>query len=199
MLSSIMSPQTHYEEGDMKPLTLSHPEFTRDALLGLAEVIPGAWFGIRIAAFLLMLAGWKSTQVAELFGLSRWGAVKLIQKANREGLDAIVDHPRPGRPSRLDEKVLAALDEALSKSPQDYGLSGTHWDGLVVVEYLRRFHSVRIHVRHAHRTMRKLGYTLRRPVYKYVQATDEGIAEFQEDLKKTPPRQRRRREPGGTV
>ena len=100
----------------MKPLALSHPEVTRDALLNLAKVIPGAWLGIRIAAFLLMLAGWKSTQIAELFGLSRWGTVKLIQKANREGLDAIVDHPRPGRPSQIDGKILAALDEALAIS-----------------------------------------------------------------------------------
>ena len=177
----------------MKPLALCHPELTRDALLSLAEVIPGAWVGIRIAAFLLMLTGWKSTQVAELFGLSRWGAVKLIQKANREGLDAIVDHPRPGRPSQIDEKVLATLDEALSKSPQDYGLSRNRWDGVVVAEYLKRSHSIKIHVRHAQRIIRKLGYTLRRPSYQYVQATDEGVAEFQDELKKTPSRPRKRR------
>src|SRR5208283_2041786 len=96
-----MSPKPITRRGTMKPLTLSHPGLTRDALLSLAEVIPGAWVGIRIAAFLLMLTGWKSTQLAELFGLSRWGAVKLIQKGNREGLDAIVDHPRPGRPSQI--------------------------------------------------------------------------------------------------
>jgi len=52
------------------------------------------------------LAGWKSTRFAGLFALSRWGAVKLIQKANRKGLEAIEDHSRPGRPSRFDEKVL---------------------------------------------------------------------------------------------
>jgi len=183
----------------MKPLTLWHPEVTRDALLNLAKVVPGAWLGIRIAAFLLMLAGWKSTQIAELFGLSRWGAVKLIHKANREGLDAIADHPRPGRPSQVDEKVLAALDEALSKLPVDYGLSRNHWDGVVVAEYLKRYHSIKVHVRHARRIMHRLGYTLRRPIYKYVQATEEGVAEFREELKKTPSRPRKRRDPGGCL
>jgi len=183
----------------MKPLVLSHPELNRDALLSLADVIPGAWLGIRIAAFLLMLAGWKSTQVAELFGLSRWGAVKLIHKANREGLDAIVDHPRPGRPSQIDEKVLVALDEALSKSPVDYGLSRNHWDGIVVAEYLKRFHLIKVHVRHARRIMHRLGYTLRRPMYKYVQATEKGVAEFREELKKTPSRPRKRRGSRGSV
>jgi transposase len=183
----------HWGRGTMKPLRLSHPQLTRDALLSLADVVPGAWVGIRIAAFLLILAGWKSTQVAELFGLSRWGAVKLIRKANLKGLDAAVDDPRPGRPSQFDEKVLSELDEAISKSPQDYGLCRNRWDGVVVTEYLRRFHSIKIHVRHAQRMIRKLGYTLRRPICQYIQASDEGVAEFQEELKKTPSRPRERR------
>jgi len=177
----------------MKALTLSHQELTREALLRKAEEIHGAWVGIRIAAFLLMLAGWKSTQIADLFGLSRWGAVKLIQKANREGLEAIQDHPRPGRPSQFDEKVLRELDEALSKPPQDYGLSRNRWDGVVVVEYLKRFHYIKVQVRHAQRMIKKLGYSLRRPLYRYVQATGEGVAEFQEELKKTSSRPRKRR------
>jgi transposase len=177
----------------MKALTLSHQDLTREVLLRKAEEIPGAWVGIRIAAFLLMLAGWKSTQVADLFGLSRWGAVKMIQKANREGLAAIEDHPRPGRPSQFDEKVLKELDEALSKSPQDYGLSRNRWDGVVVVEYLKRFHYIKIQVRHAQGIMKRLGYSLRRPMYRYVQASEEGVADFQEEVKKTPSRPRKQR------
>jgi transposase len=177
----------------MKALTLTHQELTREALLRKAEEVPGAWVGIRIAAYLLVLTGWKSTQVAELFGLSRWGAVKLVQKANREGLSAIEDHPRPGRPSQFDAKVLKELDEALSKSPQDYGLSRNRWDGVVVAEYLKRFHYIKIQVRHAQRMIKRLGYSLRRPIYRYVQATDEDLARFQEQEKKTPSRPRKRR------
>lgn len=177
----------------MKALTLTHQELTREALLRKAEEVPGAWVGIRIAAYLLVLTGWKSTQVAELFGLSRWGAVKLVQKANREGLAAIEDHPRPGRPSQFDAKVLKELDEALSKSPQDYGLSRNRWDGVVVAEYLKRFHYIKIQVRHAQRMIKRLGYSLRRPIYRYVQATDEHLARFQEQEKKTPSRPRKRR------
>ncbi|MGO9017168.1 MAG: helix-turn-helix domain-containing protein [Syntrophobacteraceae bacterium] len=175
----------------MKALTLSHQELTREALLQKAEEVPGAWVGIRIAALLLMLAGWTSTQIADLFGLSRWGAVKLIQKANREGLEAIEDHSRCGRPSQFDEKVLKELDEALSKSPQDYGLSRNRWDGVVVVEYLKRFHYIKVQVRHAQHMIKKLGYSLRRPMYRYVQATEEGVAEFHNEVKKTPSRPRK--------
>ncbi len=146
----------------MRALMLSHRELTREALLRKAEEMPGAWAGIRIAAFLLVLAGWKSTQIAGLFGLSRWSAVKLIRKANRDGLKAIEDLQRPGRPSRFDEKVLKELDEALSKPPQHYGLSGNRWGGAEVVEYLKRFHYIEVQVRHAQRIMKKLGHSLQK-------------------------------------
>jgi len=51
--------------------------------------MPGAWVGIRVAAFMLMLAGWRSTQIADLFGLSRWGAIKLIQKPTGRAFDQL--------------------------------------------------------------------------------------------------------------
>jgi len=41
------------------------------SLLRMADEIPGAWMGIRIAAYLLLLKGWRSSQAADLFGLSR--------------------------------------------------------------------------------------------------------------------------------
>jgi hypothetical protein len=78
----------------MKALTIKHSEITRESLLMLAEDIRGAWIGIRIAACLLLLSGWKSTHVAELFGLTRWSVVKWIRKANMKGLEGIEDRVR---------------------------------------------------------------------------------------------------------
>jgi len=67
----------------MKAITLSHAQLTREALLRKAEKMPGAWARIRLAVFPVVLAGWKTTRFAGLFGLSRCGAVNLIQKTNR--------------------------------------------------------------------------------------------------------------------
>lgn len=177
----------------MRALSLTRTELTREALLHKAEEIPGAWIGIRIAALLLILSGWKSTQVAEFFGLTRWAVVKWIHRANREGLQAVKDQPRPGRPSQFDEKVMEALDEALSKSPQDYGIARNRWDGIVVSEYLKKVHYIKVHVRHAQRMIKKLGYSLRRPMYRYVQASEAGVKEFHEELKKNPSCPKKRR------
>ena len=170
----------------MKALTLNHPTVTRDILLRKADETPGAWIGIRIAALLLILSGWKSTQVAELFGLTRWAVVKWIQKANVYGVETVNDRARSGCPSHFDKDLMKKLDEALSKSPQDFGIPRTHWDGVVFVEYLKKAYHVEIHVRHAQRLIKKLGYSLRRPMYRFVQAKKKGVEEFREALKKSP-------------
>ncbi len=170
----------------MKALTLSHPTVTRNILLRKADETPGAWIGIRIAALLLILSGWKSTQVAELFGLTRWAVAKWIRKANSDGVEMVNDRARCGRPSHFDENVMKKLDEALSKSPQDFGISRAQWDGVVFVEYLKKTHHIEIHVRHAQRLIKKLGYSLRRPMYRFVQSKQEGVEEFRETLKKSP-------------
>ena len=47
----------------MKALTITNEAVTREALLEMAEKIPGAWVGIRIAALLLLLEGWKSSEL----------------------------------------------------------------------------------------------------------------------------------------
>lgn len=171
----------------MKALVLTHPGLTRENLLRKAEETRGAWIGIRIAGLLLMLSGWKSSQVAELFGLTRWAVVKWMHKANQEGVASVHDHPRSGRPSRFDENLLKELDEVLSKPPREVGFARSRWDGVVLVAYLKKMYRIQIHVRHAQRLIRRLGYSLRRPVHRFVQATGEGVEPFQEEVKKTPP------------
>lgn len=183
----------------MKALTIKHSEITRETLLMMAEEIHGAWIGIRIAACLLLLSGWKSTQVAEIFGLTRWSVVKWIRKANMKGLEGIKDCSRPGRPSQFDDNLTQELNKALSRSPKEFGIRRVRWDGVVVTEYLKRIHGIEIHVRHAQRWIRNLGYSLRQPIYRYVQATKEGVNEFHEELKKTQLGAKKRRGKGNTI
>lgn len=169
----------------MKSLEITNKSVTREALLKMAEKIPGAWIGLRIAAIILILEGWKSTQVAELFDVSRWSAVKWIQKMNEHGVQGINEGQRPGRPSRMDEDIEKDLEKALTRDPREFGLKRNRWDGMVVVEYVERIHGVKIKIRQAQRWIRRLGFSLKVPIYKYAQATAEGVEEFGKTLKKT--------------
>jgi transposase len=168
----------------MKALTLQHAEVTRQALLAQADAIPGAWIGIRIAALLLWLAGWKSTAIAELFGVSRWAVCQWMNSANDQGVRSVQPRPAPGRQPRLSAAVQEQLDLALQAPPEQCGLNRTRWDGLLVVEYLRRFHQVDLKVRQAQRYLRRLGFTLQMPIYHYVQATQKGVKQFRRAVKK---------------
>jgi transposase len=169
----------------MKALEVTNKSVTREALLKMAEKVPGAWIGLRIAAILLLLEGWKSTTVAKLFGLTRWSVVKWIQRINALGVDGVKEVHRPGRPPRLGPEIQQALEEVLQKNPRSLGLKRNRWDGIVVAEYLERVHSVHVKVRQAQRWIRRLGFSLRQPIYRYVQATEEGVKEFHQTLKKT--------------
>ena len=170
----------------MKALTLTNRSVTRKALLEMAEKIPGAWIGLRIAAILLLLEGWKSTQIARLFDVTRWSVVKWIQKVNEQGLSGIQEKRRPGRPCRLDPHIQKELESALEKNPRQFGLKRNRWDGIGVIEYLQRVHGVQLQVRQAQRWIRRLGFSLRQPIYRYAQATMEGVEEFRRTVKKTP-------------
>lgn len=173
-------------EDAMRALSVTNSAVSRGTLLKMAEATPGAWMGIRIAAMLLVLKGWNCTQVAELFDLSRWSVVKWIQRVNKEGAPGLEERSRPGRPRRLDPGVQKDLENALSMDPRDYGLKRNRWDGVVVVEYLEKAHGVHLKVRQAQRWIRRLGFSLRQPIYRYVQATSEGVEEFRRTVKKTP-------------
>jgi len=175
----------------MKALTITNESVRREALLEMAEKIPGAWIGIRIAALLLLLEGWKSSQIARLFGLTRWSVVRWIQGVNDKGLLAVEAKKQPGRPCRLEERIQRALEKDLEKSPRALGLKRNRWDGVVVVEYLERIHGVRLKVRQAQRWIRRLGFSLRQPIYRYAQATTEGVEEFRKTVKKTPDDQKK--------
>jgi transposase len=169
----------------MQALTITDRSLTKRRLLDMAEEIPGAWVGIRIAGLLLIRAGWKSTAVASLLGLSRWSVVKWIEKANQEGLESVREKPRCGRKSRISVACREDLRQAILKTPQEFGIARARWDGVVVTEYLSQKHGIKIRVRRAQILLHELGLSLKQPVYRFVQATNKGVRQFRGLLKKT--------------
>ena len=168
----------------MRPLTITHPEVTEERLLQQASSIPGAWAGIRIAALILVLRGWRSTAVAQLFQLSRPTAVAWIRDANTRGLACLLDRPRSGRPPRVTAEAARDLEAALEKEPRAFGLPRSRWDGISVCQYLRRVWGISLRPRQARNWLHRLGFVLKRPGYRLLQATGKGIPRFRRGLTK---------------
>ncbi len=133
---------------------------------------------------LLWLSGWKSPALSELFGVSRWAVCQWIGSANEQGPSSVQPRSAPGRKPRLNAAAQQQLALALQASPEKFGLHRTRWDGVLGVEYLRRFHHVELQVRQAQRYVRRLGFSLQMPSYQYRQAKPKGGAQFQRAVKK---------------
>ena len=154
--------------------------------MALAESVPGAWVGIKIAALLLVLEGQRPGWICDVLGLTRMSLSRWIHGVNSGGVEALKPQPKPGRPSRLDAKLQKALQADLEKSPQEFGLNRVQWDGPTLVTHLKRHFGITLKVRQAQKWMHQLGYRLKRAGYTYLQAQAQDARKFQRALKKTP-------------
>lgn len=166
-------------------LALTHTAANKKRLLAMAEEIPGAWTGIKIAALLLVLEGQRPGWITEVLGLTRMSLTRWIHAVNEEGLEALRSKPRPGRPGRLAPRLQKTVEAHLEASPQKFGLNRAQWDGPTLVVHLKRHFGITLKVRQAQRWMHQLGYRLKRASYSYLQARSQEAKKFRRALKKT--------------
>ena len=159
---------------------------TRELLLTVAKETPGARVGLKIAAILLLLEGQRCGWIAEVLGLTRQSLNLWVHKLNAEGVAALKDKPRPGRPARLTATVRQRLEIDLEKAPLEVGLNRVQWDGPTLAVYLKRQLGVTLKVRQAQNWLHQLGYRLKRAGYSYLQASAKDARRFRTALKKTP-------------
>jgi transposase len=166
-------------------LTVKHPSAIKQQLVALADTIPGAWIGIKIAAMLLMLEGQRPLWISEVLGITRMSLNRWIHVINKEGVEALKPKPKPGRPARIGNQVQKKLEQHLEQSPQEFGLNRVQWDGPTLVIHLKREFGISLKVRQAQKWMHQLGYRLKRAGYTYLQAKSEDAEKFRRKLKKT--------------
>ena len=171
----------------MRPpsLNLVDPAAKRRELLALAEQVPGAWIGMKVAALLLLLEGQRPGWIAEVLGLTRMSLCRWIHSVNQQGVRSLVPQPKPGRPAALKGKVRQELESHLERSPQEFGLNRVRWDGPTMVVHLKRRFGISLKVRQAQIWMHQLGYRMKRASHAYLQARSEDARRFQRALKKT--------------
>jgi transposase len=166
-------------------LSLRDAPAKRRELLTLAEQVPGAWIGMKIAALLLIVEGQRPGWIAEVLGLTRMSLCRWIHAVNEQGVRTLVPQPRPGRPAALRGKVREELEAQLERSPQEFGLNRVQWDGPTLVVHLKRRFGISLKVRQAQIWMHQLGYRMKRAGHAYLQARSEDAHRFRRALKKT--------------
>jgi transposase len=147
----------------MKPLTI---EDSPTIILGLQDEIRRSEefrYDHRLHGVLLVAQGMTCPEVAHLLGDAARSVEYWVGRFERDGLAGLLEGERPGRPRRLAEKQLEAVDRILRRPPREVGLSGNIWDGKTLSTWIRA------KVRHPHwgrqcqRMFRQLGFRLRKP------------------------------------
>lgn len=169
----------------MNTSPLDPQKASKEKLLALAEKVPGAWIGIKIATLLLVLEGQRPGWISEVLGQNRMNINRWTRAVNKEGVEALIPKKQPGRPPRMTPKIAAQLELHLEESPQKFGLNRVRWDGPTVATHLQRHFGVKLKVRQAQQWMHRLGYRLKRASHVYLQAKAEDAKKFAKVLKKT--------------
>src|SRR4030067_2768675 len=168
----------------MKTSPLSFEKVSKKQLLALAEKVPGAWLGIKIATLLLVLEGQRPGWISEGLGQARMNVNRWTRVVSKDGVEALSPKKPSGRARRMTPKIVAQLERHLEESPQKFGLNRVHWDGPTLSTPLQRQLGMKLKVRQAQYWMHQLGYRLKRASHVYLQAKAEDAKKFARSLKK---------------
>ena len=75
----------------------------------------------------LKQAGWRQRGIAGALGVSEVTVSRWLARAREGGIEALLDHPSPGRPPELSAAQRDQIPELLWHGLEAYGLRGRVW------------------------------------------------------------------------
>jgi len=167
----------------MRKLQIEDAEVMRIAIQQEIARSEESRYDHRLHGLLLVSGGQSCRQVADLFGEDGTTVQRWVRRFEQGGLDALREGERSGRPRTLEAAQWRKLQGELRKSPREFALAATLWDGPVLSEHLHRRYGVDLGVRQCQRLFRQMGFRLRKPRPQVAQSDPLKIAA----VKKTPP------------
>ena len=147
----------------MKALSIGNREEMVFALQDEIRRNSEARYDHRLHAVLLVAQGMSCRQTAVALGDAPRSVEYWVHRFDQDGFGGLSEGDRPGRPSRLSKAEREQVEEALRKSPSDFGLSAQLWDGPLLSAYLKEHLGVTLRVRQCQRLFRQFGFRLRKP------------------------------------
>jgi len=121
---------------------------------------------IRLRAFERVEAGESITNVARALGFDPAVVGRWINKARKQGIEALHAKPIPGRPPILDDRQVGIVRALILEfDPDFWGFTSMLWTRAMVAELIERTFKVRISEKAVGHMMRhRMGLTPQRPV-----------------------------------
>ncbi len=117
----------------------------------------------RVRAARLLQAGHAPAQVAAKVGAPRQTVNRWLEVLNSQGLDALRDMSKGGRPARLGAEELSRIQVALLEGPQAHGFGTPLWTIKRVRLFIERTFGIRYSEVHVWRLLGQLGFSSQKP------------------------------------
>lgn len=144
----------------------------------------------RVRAGRLLLAGKSPAEVARTVGAPRQTVYRWRDVLNADGIDALRDMSKGGRPAQLGAAELSRLYVALLEGPEMHGFTTPLWTLKRVRLWIEREFGVRYSEVHVWRLLGQLGFSNQKPDRRAVERDAIAIEEWRKRtwpaLKKTP-------------
>jgi transposase len=138
---------------------------------------PTSWHeGRRLRAWDLHQMGWTQTHIAQALGVTQGAVSQWLKRATLAGVEALRDHPPPGRTPSLSPTQLGQLEELLMQGAEAFGFRGALWTRRRVAQLIHEQFGVSYHPGHVSRLLRRIGWTPQRPLQRATQRDDDAIA-----------------------
>ena len=138
----------------MQPLKIDNPEnVVRDLQkeIGRSEE---SRYDHRLHAILLIAKGLSAREAASQLGDAPRTVELWVHRFQEDGLKALHEVRRPGRPSRLSQEQIARVQLVLRSDPADAGLNADAWDSNTLSIHLRSL-GVRLKPRQCRNLLRR--------------------------------------------
>jgi transposase len=115
MALGLMVGQAHVMARPTTPFRLS-PAQRAELRVRLRQATVAPRLRVRLQGVQLRDQGWTAPQIAEQLGVSEATVRRALRRVRDGGLDALADRPRAGRPPRLSDQDLGAVEELLRRA-----------------------------------------------------------------------------------
>lgn len=168
----------------MRPLTIAD---SAAIVLGLQDEIrrsEESRYDHRLHGVLLVAQGMTCPEVARILGDAPRSVEYWVRGFEEKGLAALREGERAGRPRRMSEEQLQAVNVVLRRTPSEVGLGGNLWDGKTLSAWIEREYAIQLGTRQCQRLFRQLDFRLRKPRPLIAKADPERQKEHKKNFKR---------------
>src|ERR1700730_4024250 len=134
--------------------------------------------GRRLKAAKLLKAGWSQADVAREVGVHRQSVSRWASTLTEVGGAGLKASGGRGRKARLPPADLSKIEQALQLGPEALGYETGLWTLLRVAELIERECGVHYHPGHVWKILRRLKWSVQRPVGRAVERNEESIEQW---------------------